>query len=55
VLIVDDNIFNLIVIEETLRANYNVTCLKANNGLEAVQAIDRRMELLPANYKFRSS
>jgi response regulator RpfG family c-di-GMP phosphodiesterase len=55
VLIVDDNIFNLIVIEETLRAYYQVTCLKANNGREAVQAVDRRMERLPPNFNYRSS
>ena len=41
-MIVDDNIFNLFVIQETLREQYGLACDKANNGLEAVQALENR-------------
>lgn len=39
-LIVDDNIFNLVVLEGTLKEKFNFDCERAMNGVEAIRAVE---------------
>ena len=51
ILIADDNVFNLMVIEETLKEQYGFKYEKANNGQEAVEAVRKRIDQGGANFK----
>lgn len=43
-LVVDDNVFNVLTLKMVLESQFNIQADKAINGLEAVEAVQKRKE-----------